>query len=52
MKISENQQKMLRMLPGVDHILELSKIEPFFENIPQKVMVSSIRETLESLVGM
>ena len=49
MKLSENQQKMLRMLPGVDHILELSKIQPFFENIPKTVMVNSIRATLENL---
>ena len=37
------------MLPGVDHILELSKIQPFFENIPKTVMVNSIRATLENL---
>jgi L-seryl-tRNA(Ser) seleniumtransferase len=49
MKVSGNQQKMLRMLPGVDHILELSKTQPFFENIPKTVMVNSIRATLENL---
>jgi L-seryl-tRNA(Ser) seleniumtransferase len=49
MKLSENQQKLLRMLPGVDHVLELAGTEPFFENIPKTVMVNSIRETLETL---
>ena len=49
MKLSENQQKMLRMLPGVDHVLEFTGTVPFFENIPKTVMVNSIRETLETL---
>jgi L-seryl-tRNA(Ser) seleniumtransferase len=49
MKLSENQQKMLRMLPGVDHVLELVKTVRFFENIPKTVVVNSIRETLETL---
>jgi L-seryl-tRNA(Ser) seleniumtransferase len=49
MKLSEIQQKMLRMLPGVDHVLEHAGTEPFFENIPKTVMVKSIRETLETL---
>ncbi len=49
MQLSENQQKMLRKLPGVDHVLELAATVPFFENIPKTVMVNSIRETLETL---
>jgi L-seryl-tRNA(Ser) seleniumtransferase len=49
MKLSENQQKLLRMLPGVDHVLELAGTVPVFENIPKTVMVNSIRETLETL---
>jgi L-seryl-tRNA(Ser) seleniumtransferase len=49
MKLSENQQNMLRMLPGVDHVLELVKAVRFFENIPKTVVVNSIRETLEIL---
>ncbi len=48
MKLSENQQKMLQTLPGVDHVLELFKTVPFFENIPKTVIVNSIRKTLES----
>ena len=49
MQLSENQQKMLRMLPGVDHILELAGAIAFFDNIPKTVMVNSIRKTLETL---
>jgi L-seryl-tRNA(Ser) seleniumtransferase len=49
MQLSEDQQKMLRMLPGVDHVLELAGTIAFFENIPKTVMVKSIRETLETL---
>jgi L-seryl-tRNA(Ser) seleniumtransferase len=48
MKLSENQQKALRMLPGVDHILELTRTQLFFENIPKTVIINSIRETLAS----
>jgi L-seryl-tRNA(Ser) seleniumtransferase len=49
MQLSEDQQKMLRMLPGVDHLLELAGAIAFFDNIPKTVMVNSIRETLETL---
>ena len=48
MKLSENQQKMLRMLPGVDHILELVQSLPFFDGIPGVVVTNSIRKTLEA----
>jgi len=49
MALSENQQKLLRTLPGVDHVLERVGTEPFFENIPKTVLVNSIRKTLETL---
>ena len=49
MILSENQQKMLRTLPGVDRVLERARTVPFFENIPKTVMVNSIRKTLENL---
>jgi L-seryl-tRNA(Ser) seleniumtransferase len=49
MTLSENQQKLLRMLPGVDYVLERAGTVPFFENIPKTVLVNSIRNTLESL---
>ena len=49
MKLSADQQKMVRKLPGVDHILELAKKESIFENIPQVLLVNSVRKTLETL---
>jgi len=48
MKLSDNQQKLLRMLPGVDQLLELSQTDAFFEGIPKTVVTRSIRQTLES----
>jgi L-seryl-tRNA(Ser) seleniumtransferase len=47
-KLSEKQQKMLRMLPGVDHILELVENLPIFDGIPGVVVTNSIRRTLEA----
>ncbi|WP_207679458.1 L-seryl-tRNA(Sec) selenium transferase [Desulfonema magnum] len=48
MKLNEKQQTLLRTLPGVDHILELIKTEPFFENIPKTVLVRSARTVVEN----
>lgn len=48
MKLSNNQQTLLRMLPGVDLLLEQSKKDTFFEGIPNAVVVNSIRQTLDS----
>ena len=49
MNITENQQTLLRMLPGVDHILEIVKTDTFFDNVPKSVMVRSIRFVVENL---
>ncbi len=49
MDVTEKQQTLLRMLPGVDHILELVKTDPFFDNIPKSVLIRSIRSVIESL---
>jgi L-seryl-tRNA(Ser) seleniumtransferase len=49
MNIAEKQQVLLRMLPGIDHILELAKTEPFFENIPKSVLTRSSRLVVETL---
>jgi L-seryl-tRNA(Ser) seleniumtransferase len=49
MKISEKQQNLLRMLPGIDTILEICDTEPFFENIPKSVLVRSGRSVVEDL---
>jgi L-seryl-tRNA(Ser) seleniumtransferase len=48
MKLSDNQQTLLRMLPAVDQLLEQSKEDAFFEDIPKTVVVNSIRRTLDS----
>ncbi len=47
MELTETQQNLLRMLPGVDHILEHAKTEPFFDNIPKSVLVRSVRSVLD-----
>ncbi|MFC1856473.1 L-seryl-tRNA(Sec) selenium transferase [Thermodesulfobacteriota bacterium] len=52
MKIKSNHQAFLRMLPGVDHILEITKTDPFFRNIPKGVLVRSIRLVIENLRNM
>ena len=48
-KISQSQQNMLRMLPGVDHVLELCGTRPFFQDIPKTLLVNAIRKILETL---
>ncbi len=40
---------MLRMLPGVDHVLERCGAQPFFNDIPKTVLVNAIRKILETL---
>ena len=40
---------MLRMLPGVDQVLELCGARPFFKDIPKTVLVNAIRKILETL---
>jgi L-seryl-tRNA(Ser) seleniumtransferase len=49
MDITEKQQTLLRTLPGVDYILELSKADPFYNDIPKSVLVRSIRSVVENL---
>lgn len=49
MELNEKQQNLLRMLPGIDHILELSKKEPAFNNVPRSVLLLSIREVVGKL---
>ena len=48
-KISKSQQNMLRMLPGVDHVLELCGTRSFSRDIPKTVLVTVIRKILETL---
>ena len=49
MDINKKQQTLLRMLPGIDHIIELAKSEPFFDNIPKSVLARSARSVVENL---
>jgi L-seryl-tRNA(Ser) seleniumtransferase len=49
MTITENQQTLLRMLPGVDSILEAAKADVVFNDVPKSVLVRSIRFVVEQL---
>ena len=49
MNITENQQTLLRMLPGVDSILEVAKADTFFDHVPKSVLIRSIRFVVENL---
>lgn len=47
MGINEKQQTLLKMLPGVDHLLELTKTDAFFENIPKSVLKACARSVVD-----
>lgn len=49
MDSNTKNQTLLQNLPGVDHILEMTQGESFWENIPKTVVVSSIRTVIEDL---
>jgi L-seryl-tRNA(Ser) seleniumtransferase len=49
MGIDEKQRSLLKMLPGVDHVLELAGKDNYFTNIPKSVLVLSIRLVVEAL---
>lgn len=49
MSINENQQRLLKKLPGVDYILEILKKDISYENVPKTVVLSSTRNVLEEL---
>ncbi len=49
MELNEKQQALLRMLPSIDHILELSKAEPSFEKVPRSVLLQAARKVVEDL---
>ena len=46
---NERTQRQLRSLPGVDHILESTKTDPFFKTVPRAVLTRSIREVIDNL---
>ncbi|UCF91936.1 MAG: L-seryl-tRNA(Sec) selenium transferase [Desulfobacterales bacterium] len=47
MTTNAEQQSLLRKLPGVDRILEQTKCDPFFKDIPVSVVVESIRSAID-----
>ena len=49
MELNEKQQALLRTLPSIDHILELSKKEPDFEKVPRSVLLQAARKVVEDL---
>ncbi len=49
MKMNDRKQLLLRSLPGVDHILELTKADPYFKTVPKTVLTHSIRDVIENL---
>ena len=46
---TDTMHSRLRMLPGVDHILEISQTGPFYRTIPKSVLVRAIRSVIETL---
>lgn len=49
MEINKTQQDLLKQLPGVDYILEITKAHSVFDGAPRSVLVRCIRETLDDL---
>ena len=49
MPVNEKQTGLLRMLPGVDSVLEVIKKDPFFNDIPKSVLVGSVRFVINKL---
>ena len=49
MKNHNKAQDQLKRLPGVDHIIDLSRNDPFFSSVPRKIVVRSIRSVIETL---
>lgn len=49
--MTENKAKqtLLRMLPGIDTIMDKAAADPFFESIPKTVLVRSARSVVEQL---
>jgi len=46
---SKKRQALLQTIPGVDHIIELTKEKPFFLDKPRTIIIKTIRETLEEI---
>jgi L-seryl-tRNA(Ser) seleniumtransferase len=48
MNLTEKQQTFLQMLPAVDYILELTKADSLFDDVPKSVLVRAIRSVVEN----
>jgi L-seryl-tRNA(Ser) seleniumtransferase len=48
MQINSQQQQILKQLPGVDRLLNLSRNDDVLRMIPKTVLLRSIRETLDA----
>lgn len=49
MGVNEDQQRLLRTLPGIDYLLELTQADPFFKTVPNSVVTRSIRLVVAEL---
>lgn len=49
MDVDQNQQDLLKMLPGVDRILEHVKADDNYAQVPKSILVRSIRSVIEKL---
>ncbi len=49
MNLNNQKQNLLKMLPGVDHLLELSKTNPVLKETPRSLLLQSIRHVIDSL---
>ncbi len=48
-ELAETRQRLLRLLPGVDRMLEIIKSDRFFQEIPRAVVTRSVRNVIEEL---
>lgn len=46
--LSRRQQRLLRELPAVDHLIEAAKADPAFERVPPSLLVGAIRAVIEA----
>jgi L-seryl-tRNA(Ser) seleniumtransferase len=49
MAVSEKQQKLLRMIPGVDRILEVMESKKDLETVPKNILTRSVRIVTEQI---
>jgi L-seryl-tRNA(Ser) seleniumtransferase len=47
-KISDQQQKLLRQLPGIDSLMARADHDPASRQLPKSVMAKAVRETVDS----